>query len=128
SHGTVSNHGTLDPWPTLDHTGVFARNVADAALLAATIAGNGALPASVAAPANPPRLAIVHSPAWHLAETPQKEMLALNAKTLRDAGADVLELDLPSEYDDAHRVQRMIMAYEAARHFTLLQKRARESM
>src|SRR5436190_15247553 len=23
SFGTVSNHGTLDPWPSLDHTGVF---------------------------------------------------------------------------------------------------------
>ena len=128
SYGTVSNHGTLDPWPTLDHTGVFARNVADAALLAATIAEGGALSASVATPAHPPRLAIVRSPVWHLAETAQKEMLALNAKTLRDAGADVRELELPAEYDDAHRVQRMIMAYEGARHFAPLQKRSRESM
>ena len=38
SFGAVSNHGTLDPWPTLDHTGVFARDVADAALLASVIA------------------------------------------------------------------------------------------
>ena len=26
SYGMVSNHGTLDPWPTLDHTGVLVRS------------------------------------------------------------------------------------------------------
>ena len=128
SYGTVSNHGTLDPWPTLDHTGVFARNVADAALLAATIAKDGALAASVTARERPPRLALVRSPVWHLAETPQKEMLESNAQTLRAAGAQIHELGLPTEYADAHRAHRVILAYEGARHFGALQKEHRDRM
>ena len=128
SYGTVSNHGTLDPWPTLDHTGVFARNVADAALLAATIAEGGALTATVTVLERPPRLALVRSPVWHLAEAAQKDMLAFNAKTLRAAGAQVHELGLPTDYADAHRVHRVILGYEGARHFGALQKEHRDRM
>jgi Asp-tRNA(Asn)/Glu-tRNA(Gln) amidotransferase A subunit family amidase len=126
--GTVSNHGTLDPWPTLDHTGVFARCVADAALLASIIAQSNTVAGVVTVPDRAPRLALVRSPVWHLAEAPQKEMLASNAATLAAGGAIVEELDLPGEFDDAHRIQRLIMAYEAARHFGELQQRHRNAM
>ena len=126
--GIVSNHATMDPWPTLDHTGVFARSVADAALLAATIAEGGAIAAEVKALDRAPRLAVVRTPVWEMAEAPQREMLARNAEALKSAGADVRDFDLPAEYNDAHSVQRMIMAFEAARHFGALQKEHRDLM
>lgn len=128
SLGGVSNHGTLDPWPTLDHTGVFARHVADAALLASVISRPGVVSAAVTLPAHAPRLARVRSPVWHLADPSQQQMLAANAAALTHAGATVDELDLPAEFDDAHRVQRLIMAYEGARHFGDLQQRHRNEM
>lgn len=128
SFGTVSNHGTLDPWPTLDHTGVFARRVGDAALLASVIAKPGAIAPDPALPAHVLKLALVRSPVWDLAEPAQKAMLAANAQTLRRAGASVEEAELPQPFDDAHRVQRAIMAYEGARHFRDLQMRFRGKM
>jgi Asp-tRNA(Asn)/Glu-tRNA(Gln) amidotransferase A subunit family amidase len=128
SFGSVSIHGTLDPWPTLDHTGVFARSVADAAVLAAAIVTPGLLSGRASPLARPPRLAVVHSPVWHLAETAQREMLESNADAFIRAGAQVTALELPASFDGAHAVQRLIMAYEAARHFGSLQARHRDGM
>ena len=128
SLGAVSNHGTLDPWPTLDHTGVFARDVAGAALLASTIGCEGRLSGSLTQPARAPRLAVVRSPVWDLAQRAQKEMLTANAATFARAGAHVHELDLPSAFTDAHRVHRVILAYEGARHFGALQRQHRGKM
>jgi Asp-tRNA(Asn)/Glu-tRNA(Gln) amidotransferase A subunit family amidase len=126
SFGTVSNHGTLDPWPSLDHTGVFARHVADAALLASVIATPGRIHAAVALPSHGPKLALVRSPVWHLAEPAQKEMVEAAAAKLGHAGAHVQEKELPSEFDDAHRVHRVILAWEAARHFHDVQQHHRD--
>ena len=128
SLGTISNSGTLDPWPTLDHLGVFARNVADAALLASIIVRDGTVSGSIRMPAHAPRLALVRTPVWRLAERAQQEMLMANAKALAHAGAKVEELGLPSAFDDAHRAHRVIMAYEGARYFNDLQRSHRERM
>ena len=128
SLGVVSNHGTLDPWPTLDHTGVFARDVADAALLASTIALQGQLSGRILRLSRVPRLAVVRSPVWDLAQNAQREMLTANAGTLADAGAQVDELELPPAFGDAHRVHRIILAYEGARYFGELQRRHRGDM
>jgi Asp-tRNA(Asn)/Glu-tRNA(Gln) amidotransferase A subunit family amidase len=128
SLGAVSNHGTLDPWPTLDHTGVFARDVAGAALLASTIGFEGRLSGAVTQPAQAPRLAVVRSPVWNLAHGVQQEMLTGNAATFAHAGAQLHELELPSAFADAHRVHRVVLAYEGARHFGALQRQHRGEM
>jgi Asp-tRNA(Asn)/Glu-tRNA(Gln) amidotransferase A subunit family amidase len=124
--GAVSNHGTLDPWPTLDHTGVFARRVGDAALLASIIATEAAIRPDVLLPSHGPKLAIVRSPVWHLAQAAQQEMLSTAAGKLAHAGAHVQEIELPAPFDDAHRVHRIILAYEGARHFRDLEQRHRD--
>jgi Asp-tRNA(Asn)/Glu-tRNA(Gln) amidotransferase A subunit family amidase len=128
SFGTVSNHGTLDPWPSLDHTGVFARHVNDAALLASVIANAGAVNPSIVMPSHMPKLALVRTPAWHLATPAQREVLAGNAAKLAHAGASVTEVELPPQFDDAHRVHRVILAYEGARYFRDLQQKWRHLM
>jgi len=126
--GTASNHGTLDPWPALDHTGVFARRVGDAALLASVIATQVKIRSDVLLPSHLPKLTVVRSPVWHLAEAPQKQTLAAAAARFVHAGAHVHEVELPPEFEDAHRVHRVILAYEGARHFRDLQKRHRNLM
>ena len=128
SYGAVPNHGTLDPWPTLDHTGVFARNVGDAALLASVIAKAGRVASQVRFPAHPPRLGVVRSPVWRLAEPAQQSALESNAATLTHVGARVEPLELPQAFDDAHHIHGVIMAYEGARHFGDLQRRCRALM
>ena len=128
SYGTVPNHGTLDPWPTLDHTGVFARHVGDAALLASVITAAGTVNPGVLLPGHPLKLALVRSPVWDLADGAQKEMLESNATALRHAGAKIENRELPPSFDRAHRVHRTIMAYEGARHFRDLQQRFQHFM
>ncbi|HUP94849.1 MAG TPA: amidase, partial [Burkholderiales bacterium] len=125
--GTSSNEGVLDPWPTLDHTGVFARRVGDAAVLAACIS-ESRIRGAIQMQAHAPRLACVRTPVWDLAEAAQKAMLNSNASTLADAGAHVEEVALPAGFEDAHRVHRLILAYEGARHFAGLQQRHRGDM
>ncbi len=81
THGLIPRSGALLLSRTLDHVGVFARTVEDAALLAETLAGFDeedpdtrplARPpfAAVAAsePPLPPRFAFVRSPVWDQAE------------------------------------------------------------
>jgi amidase len=123
----VSNHGTLDPWPTLDHTGVFARDVADAALMACVVS-ELRVKGVVEVRGQPPRLALVRSPVWDLAERTQKEHLESAARILVNAGAHVERLELPPLFDEAHRMHRVILAYEGARHFAALQRQHREQM
>jgi len=113
--GAVPNHGTLDPWPSLDHTGVLARTVADAAQLAAVITA-GAIPSDVL-PIAPPRFAAVRSPVWNLAEPGQRECFERAIDSLRAAGATVDERELPIAFNDAHAATRTLMAYEACAHF-----------
>ncbi len=117
SRGFVSNHGTLDPWPSVDHTGVLARSVADAAMLAHAIAGPGAvIPAELSEP-SALKLAAVRSPVWNEAEPAQQQAFARAIQRLRAAGATVTERELPAEFDRAHATMRTIMAYGAHAHF-----------
>jgi len=125
--GTSSNEGVLDPWPTLDHTGVFARSVADAAHLAACFSNAGAMQSAVS-PSRAPKLAVVRTPAWHFTEASQKKSLESTAAALAAEGADVRDANLPGEFDDAHKVHRVILAYEGARHFAALQRTHRADM
>jgi Asp-tRNA(Asn)/Glu-tRNA(Gln) amidotransferase A subunit family amidase len=126
SHGAVPNHGTLDPWPTLDHTGVFGRTVADAAMLAAVITQSGMSTGADTIAA--PRLAAVRSPVWDLAESAQKDSFARTIERLRAAGADVTERELPPSFADAHAATRTIMAYEARVHFGMLRRDRADDM
>ncbi|HWI15529.1 MAG TPA: amidase [Burkholderiales bacterium] len=115
SFGAVPNHGTLDPWPSLDHTGVFARTVADAAQLAAVVTA-GAIPPDIS-PLALPRFAAVRSPVWNLAEPAQEQSFARAIDSLRAAGATVDERELPAAFNEAHTATRTLMAYEARAHF-----------
>ena len=111
--------------PSLDQPGVFARSVADAALLAAALAERG-VPAGDAPPmAHPPRLTVVRSPVWNKADRYAQEHFLEVTGRLRTAGAEVEERELPPAFDEAHAVQRAIMCAEGARVFAELQSRDR---
>jgi Asp-tRNA(Asn)/Glu-tRNA(Gln) amidotransferase A subunit family amidase len=114
-HGAVDTRGMLAFAPTLDTVGVFTRSVADAATLAAAIAGPQCkVDDEIAALRSPPHLAAVRSPVWSAADEAQKAMLAQSITALRRAGAVVNETELPDLFARAHDTQRCIMAYEGA--------------
>ena len=80
----------------------------------------------MALPSHAPKLVLVRSPVWHLAQAAQKDILEATAAKLGHAGAHVEEKELPTVFKDAHRVHRVILACEAARHFRELQRRHRD--
>ena len=127
THGLISRHGALELSRTLDHVGVFARNVEDAALLAEVMVGFDeddldtrpvARPpfASVAAsePPLPPRFAFVRSVAWEQAEPAMREAFGELTDALGEASTDV---ELGESFGGAPDMQRVIMEVEMAHNF-----------
>ena len=109
---------------TLDHVGVFARSVEDAALLAEVLAGFDeedpdtrplAHPpfAAVAEsePPLPPRFAFVRSAVWERAEPVTMEAFAELVETL---GESASEVELGSAFERAVDYQRIVMDVEMA--------------
>jgi Asp-tRNA(Asn)/Glu-tRNA(Gln) amidotransferase A subunit family amidase len=127
--GFISISGVHPFSPSLDQPGVFTRSVLDAACLAAALAEpEGRIGCDVPALEPPPRLAAVRSPVWHLAEAYAQEHFLKSVAHLRSAGAHVVELELPSSFNEAHAVQRTVMHGEGARVFAELQRRDRDRL
>jgi Asp-tRNA(Asn)/Glu-tRNA(Gln) amidotransferase A subunit family amidase len=113
--GRLPTEGALRFSPALDQVGVFARDVLGAAWLTAVIAGDS--PAdwfSEQSPATRPALAVVRTPEWDSAEPAARTNFNRSLEALRQAGAALLEMDLPSELAQALSVHRTIMAAEAS--------------
>jgi Asp-tRNA(Asn)/Glu-tRNA(Gln) amidotransferase A subunit family amidase len=127
SHGLIPRNGALMLSRTLDHVGVFARTVEDAALLAECLAGYDAedadtrplarpLLAATAAsePPLPPRFAFVKSPVWDQAEPVTREAFAELVEVLGEAAVDV---DLGESFARAIDFHRVVMEVEMAHNF-----------
>jgi Asp-tRNA(Asn)/Glu-tRNA(Gln) amidotransferase A subunit family amidase len=136
SYGLISRRGIHPFANSLDHVGVFARSVADAGFLAHLLMGfdasdascmstGGFVPGEFSIPTmtKPPRLALVRTPAWPLADEAQKNCLYENAETLRRAGARVDEVALPAIFDETLTAAQTIMRSEAALVFAPLQEK-----
>jgi Asp-tRNA(Asn)/Glu-tRNA(Gln) amidotransferase A subunit family amidase len=124
SHGLVSRAGVLELSRALDHVGLFARTVEDAALILDVIAGHDpadpdtrAVAAAdfrkVAAepPPLPPLLAFVRSPIWDKADPATRE--AFEALVAR-LGDRVVPIQLPERFADAWPAHRTIMSADMA--------------
>ncbi len=140
SAGLLGRSGIQPFSPTLDQVGVFTRSVEDAALAVAALIGPdpddaasdaeacGRARAWPVAPSAPPRLAVVRSPVWGLAEPAQQQAFATAVARLRAAGASVEEVELPAAFGAAHAVQRTIMYAEGARTLGTLQAEHRAAL
>jgi Asp-tRNA(Asn)/Glu-tRNA(Gln) amidotransferase A subunit family amidase len=137
THGTISRHGALILSKALDHVGVFARTLPDAALILEVLAGydeNDSDTRATAAPAFletlleepplPPRLAFVRTPMWDKAGTETRAGFEELVTRLGDAAALV---DLPDTYAAAWDDQRVIMATDMAHNFGALVARGGEA-
>jgi Asp-tRNA(Asn)/Glu-tRNA(Gln) amidotransferase A subunit family amidase len=112
----LSTDGILPFSTTLDQPGVFARSVEDAGLLVAYLAhSRWTISPQISALKHAPRLVATRTPVWHLASEDQRARFARDVAGLREAGAVVDEVELPSSFNDAHKVHRSIMLFEAAR-------------
>jgi len=112
---------------TLDTLGVFARTVADCALLA-DVLGEGAIAPAEDSLQVPPVLACLPEFPWVAISSEQREALDTAAKVLRNAGARVTTLALPPACGDAPAQLRRIMLHEAVRELGTSQDRERGRM
>jgi Asp-tRNA(Asn)/Glu-tRNA(Gln) amidotransferase A subunit family amidase len=124
THGTISRHGALILSMALDHVGVFARALADCALILDVLAGYDAedsdsrpsAPCGFRAlaaekPPSPPRLAFVRTPVWNKADPEARAAFEVLAKGLGDA---VNTVDLPETFAAAWADQRVVMFTDMA--------------
>lgn len=99
---------------TLDTVGVFARDVADAALFAGVLDGRRCRADAFDA-SRPPRLGLCRTPQWAAADADTRAAMAEAERQAAAAGATVYPIDLPAEFDALLAAQHTIMAYELAR-------------
>jgi Asp-tRNA(Asn)/Glu-tRNA(Gln) amidotransferase A subunit family amidase len=124
THGLISRRGVLPLSRTLDHVGVFASSVLDAAMLAEVLMAYDAEDADMypqsraelsrimaEEPPLLPRLAFAKTPVWNLAE---KDTQAAFAKLVELLGERVAEVELPLVFDNAIELHRTIQDSEIA--------------
>ena len=114
SFGTINRAGLKPLAESLDTIGVFARSVADGALLAGTLGGR-ALGDPERKPERAPRIGICRSPSWPLAAPETVALLAEAETRLRRAGAHVEARELPAEFAALAEAHPLVMNAEAAR-------------
>ena len=127
TYGTISRSGVLKQSPPLDQVGVFARTVADAALLAQALMAfdnrdpamrPGAQPdlvqAATADPPIAPRFAFVKTPVWDQAAGDTRQAFAELCERL---GPHVQEVTLPAVFDRSVDWHRAIMEADLAKSF-----------
>jgi Asp-tRNA(Asn)/Glu-tRNA(Gln) amidotransferase A subunit family amidase len=128
THGTISRRGALTLSRTLDHVGVFARSLADTALILDVLAGYDpddsdtrpvAAPAFLETMANdpplPPRLAFVRTPVWKKADAQMQQAFE---QLVSQLGEQARTIDLPDSYAAAWDDQRVLMASEMAHNLS----------
>ena len=114
SYGLIDRHGMKVMSASLDTVGVIARTVADCAMLAGAVSGRDlgdperALPAAL-------KIGLCCSPAWSMADEATRDLLVAAGETLRRAGAEVAELELPPEYDALVHAHQVVMQAQSAR-------------
>jgi Asp-tRNA(Asn)/Glu-tRNA(Gln) amidotransferase A subunit family amidase len=115
AYGTIDRRGMTPLAPSLDHVGVFCRSVADAALALEVLADRQALSAETAGGHGdrPFRLGMprrmVARVGWEVAEH-----LDAVAGTLRRAGAEVEDIDLPASHIGFYEAGFVVLQVEAA--------------
>jgi Asp-tRNA(Asn)/Glu-tRNA(Gln) amidotransferase A subunit family amidase len=127
THGLIPRTGAMLLSRTLDHVGVFARSVTDAALIADVLAGHDeddpdtrpiASPqlavTAAGEPPLPPRFAFVKGPAWKAAEPYLDEAFGELVAALGD---NVQAVELGGAFDRAIELHGTVMAVEMAHNF-----------
>ncbi|HZD91953.1 MAG TPA: amidase [Pseudolabrys sp.] len=138
SHGLISRHGALSLSRTLDHVGVFAGSVADAALIAeimmrfdpndADMRPRAAPQLSRLAsqpPSLPPKLAFLRTPIWDRADTDTREGFEELAGMLGD---NVEDVELPTLFSEALAQHKIVQDTEVAVNFGADYERGRDRM
>lgn len=113
THGAISTEGVTPLSWSLDHVGIFARTVDDAALLFSVLMGTSAGSPSPRG-ARPPAFAIPRAFVEAVATREVKDNLAAATDVLAGAGARIEDVALPGSADQIDEVGRIVLRAEAA--------------
>ena len=114
TYDLISSAGVFPFSNTLDTVGVFARSVADAALLASVLCEGESVAAAPAARSTAPRIGVIRNYPWNAVEAGAGASFDATLVRLADAGASVCEVKLPPAFEQARDTHRTIMLFEAA--------------
>lgn len=112
SYGWADMTGIKPFAPSLDTLGFFAREANDLALIRAAY---GHAPADP--PPHAPRIGLVRTPWWDMAESYNRKNIEAAARTLRAAGARVREWEAPDSWVNLMQAQHRIMTKEATQSY-----------
>jgi Asp-tRNA(Asn)/Glu-tRNA(Gln) amidotransferase A subunit family amidase len=116
SYSRYAREGVLPLAPSLDTLGFFVRRMEDLALVHSVLRARPGRAAGARAAA-PPMIGIARTPWSGKAEPAMQRALEETAATLRSAGAEVDEIELPAIFAEVVAAQELIFAGEAARGF-----------
>jgi len=114
SVGLIDKSGIKPLAASLDTAGVLARNVADVALLAGTLARCDLSPRPVDGGF---RVSVLQTHQWSHVSPGGQQALRDAVVACEEAGGVVRDMAIPSEFESLLAIQTEIMAYEAASHF-----------
>jgi len=112
---------------TFDTVGTFTRTVEDAARLAGAMADRGRIAGTLTPLAKTPRFAYIGDFPWTVLDCDADAVVEAAVTQLRTR-ADVVPVDIPSEWHGAKNLHRTIMLFEAVGNMGDLQKRERERL
>lgn len=138
THGQISRHGALALSRTLDHVGIFARSLDDAALISDCLIGYDDKDPDTRVTAAPrlaevsrqdppyaPKFAFLKTPNWDQAEPETREAFGEICSFLEDNCDDVA---MPEEFDSAVDSLRTIMHADLARYLASYEQRGRDQI
>jgi Asp-tRNA(Asn)/Glu-tRNA(Gln) amidotransferase A subunit family amidase len=134
SYRLIPMVGVKDMAWHLDTAGLFGSGVADVAFAAAAILDRD-LRVDRTAPAAP-RIALARTQLWPQASAAMQQAVETAARIAESAGAEVSELTLPPDLEQAYAAQFTIqdyegfraLAFEYDRHYDLIDKRLRDTL
>ncbi|GAC1318702.1 MAG: amidase [Collimonas sp.] len=112
SLGLVSLEGIKPLAPTFDTVGWYGRSIRDLSLVASVLIPGFQLPLPKQ---HALRLAFCRMPDWGQVTSSVEHALAVAVKTLRDAGHEIVEIELPAQFADVYSVHQIINDCEATR-------------
>lgn len=112
--GTINRLGMKLMSESLDTVGVFARSVADCALLTEAVSGL-ALGDVDAEPERKLRIGICRSPMWDRRDPETEGVMDAAVATVTRAGAGVRDVELPAEFSPLEAAHNVVMNAESAR-------------
>jgi amidase len=112
----LSTSGVMEVSGSLDTLGILARSIEDVSLYRDVLLGLDPVPLEV--PVAPPRIGLCRPHFWSRIPSETRDLLEEEARRLADAGATVVELVPPGDFEGLDEAHRWISSFEMSRNLT----------